>query len=49
MTKATVSYDDMHEDDPASLDAFIATRGWLQKFKNRNGLSFRCIILSSYF
>ena len=49
MTKATALYDDMHEDDPASLDAFIATRGWLQKFRNHNGLSFRRIILSSHF
>ena len=49
MTKAKVLYDDAREDDPASQEAFIASRGWLQKFMKRNGLSYRCAVSSSHF
>ena len=40
MTKAKSIYDE-HHTDPASRTAFVASRGWLEKFMKRNGLSLR--------
>lgn len=41
MFKAKSFYDEKREDDPTGQDAFTASRGWLDKFLRRNGLSFR--------
>ena len=40
MSKAKYIYDENHS-DPATRDAFVASRGWLEKFMKRNGLSLR--------
>ena len=41
MFKAKSSYNENHKGDPTSQYAFIASRGWLDKFMKRSGLSFR--------
>ena len=40
MKKAKIIHDES-TDDPAVKDSFVASRGWLEKFMKRNGLSLR--------
>lgn len=40
MKKAQVTFNDMNQNDVSDID-FKASRGWLTKFKKRNGLSLR--------
>lgn len=40
MKKAKIMHDES-TDDPAIKDSFVASRGWLEKFMKRNGLSLR--------
>ena len=39
--KAKVIHDEINEGDPAVKESFVASRGWLEEFMKRNGLSFR--------
>ena len=41
MVKAKSLYDENHKGDPTGQDAFVASRGWQDKFMKRSGLSFR--------
>ena len=41
MKKAEVTYCDMTENNLVDNDDFKASRGWLEKFMKRNGLSLR--------
>ena len=41
MKKAEVTYRDMTENNLVDNDDFKASRGWLEKFMKRNGLSLR--------
>lgn len=40
MKKAKIHHDES-TDDPAEKEKFVASCGWLQKFRKRNGLSLR--------
>ena len=37
--KAKAIHDEINEGDPAIQESFEASRGWLEKFMKRNGLS----------
>lgn len=41
MRKAKMFYDESVGDDECAKEAFVASRGWLEKFMKRNGLSLR--------